>query len=150
MYILLILSFSTNKTFRKLSNLLIFRSPYFFMPFLSKKVHIKDRHLIFLGTDIEMKVIVNENVANPIELVANDETSPGEELKLLEPLLANETSTDVEAIDPQRTEFQQEATQISLCPNIVVTTINEVEMTEITAKTEANYDTKGIYAISSQ
>ena len=117
------------------------------MPFLSKKVQIKDRHLIFLGTDIEMKVIVNENVENPIELEIDAEASPGEELQLLEPLLANETSTDVEAIDPQRTEFQQEATQISLCPNIVVTTINEVEMTEITAKTEANYDTKGIYAI---
>jgi hypothetical protein len=99
-----------------------------------------------------MTVIVNENVANPAELETNAEASPGEELQLLEPLLANETSTDVEAniIDPQRTEFQQEATQISLCPNIVVTTINEMEMTEITAKTEANYDTKGIYAISSQ
>ena len=125
----------------------------FFLPFLSKKVPIKDRHLIFcLGTDIEMKVIVNENVANPAELETNAEASLGEELQLLEPLSANETSTDVEAniIDPQRTEFQQEATQISLCPNIVVTTINEMEMTEITAKTEANYDTKGIYAISSQ
>ena len=97
-----------------------------------------------------MKVIVNENVANPDELETNAEASPGEELQLLEPLLANKTSTDVEAIHPQRTEFQQEATQISLCPNIVVTTINEMEMTEITAKTEANYDTKGIYAISSQ
>ena len=97
-----------------------------------------------------MKVIVNENVANPDELETNAEASPGEELQLLEPLLANETSTDVEAIDPQRTEFQQEATQISLCPNIVVTTINEMEMTEITAKTEANYDTKGNYAVSSQ
>ena len=117
----------------------------FFLPFLSKKVQIKDRHIIFcLGTDIEMKVIVNENVANPAELETNAEASPGEELQLLEPLLANETSTD-----PQRTEFQQEATQISLCPNIVVTTINEMEMTEITAKTEANYDTKGIYVISS-
>ena len=123
----------------------------FFLPFLSKKVQIKDRHLIFcLGTDIEMKVIVNENVANPDELETNAEASPGEELQLLEPLLANETSTDVEAIDPQRTEFQQEATQISLCPNIVVTTINEMEMTKITTKREANYDTKGIYAISSQ
>ena len=126
---------------------------FFFLPFLSKKVQIKDRHLIFcLGTDIEMKVIVNENVANPDELETNAEASPGEELQLLEPLLANETSTDVEAkiIDPQITEFQQEATQISLCPNIVVTTINEMEMTEITAKTEANYDTKGIYVVSSQ
>ena len=111
------------------------------MPFLSKKVHIKDRHLIFLGTDIEMKVIVNENVANPIELVANDETSPGEELKLLEPLLAKETSTDVEA---NITKFQQEAANISQSPNIVVTTMNEMEMTETTAKTEANYDPKGI------
>ena len=93
-----------------------------------------------------MKVIVNENVANPTELETNAETSPGEELELLEPLLANETSTDVEAniIDPQITEFQQEATHISLSPNIVVTTINEMEMTETTAKTEANYDTKGI------
>ena len=97
-----------------------------------------------------MKLIVNENVANPIELETDADTSPGEEL--LEPLLANETSTDVEAniIDPQITEFQQEATNISLCPNIVVTTINEMEMTEITAKIEANYDTKGIYVISSQ
>ena len=142
MYILLILSFSTNKTFRKLSNLLIFRSPYFFMPFLSKKVQIKDRHLIFLGTDIEMKVIVNENVANPIELEANAETSPGEELQqLLEPLSAKETSTDVEA---NITKFQQEAANKSQSPNIVVTTINEMEMTETTAKTEANYDPKGI------
>ena len=88
-----------------------------------------------------MKVIVNENVANPDELERNSETGPGEELQLLEPLLANETSTDVEAIDPLGS---------ALCPNIVVTTINEVEMTEITAKTEANYDTKGIYVISSQ
>ena len=96
-----------------------------------------------------MKLIVNENVANPIELETDADTSPGEEL--LEPLLANETSTDVEAniIDPQITEFQQEATNISLCPNIVVTTINEMEMTETTAKIEANYDTKGIYVISS-
>ena len=125
---------------------------YFFLPFLSKKVQIKDRHLIFLGTDIEMKVIVNENVANPIELETDAETSPGEELQPLEPLSANETSTDVEAniIDPQITEFQQEANNISLCPNIVVTTINEMEMTETTAKIEANYDTKGIYVISSQ
>ena len=123
----------------------------FFLPFLSKKVKIKDRHLIFLGTDIEMKVIVNENVENPIELETDAEASP-KELQPLETLSANETSTDVEAkiIDPQITEFQQEATQISLCPNIVVTTINEVEMTEITAKTEANYDTKGIYVVSSQ
>ena len=70
----------------------------------------------------------------------------------LETLSANETSTDVEAkiVDPQITEFQQDATQISLCPNIVLTTINEMEMTEITAKTEANYDTKGNYAVSSQ
>ena len=99
-----------------------------------------------------MKVIVNENVANPTELETNTETSPGEELQLLEPLLANETSTDVEAniIDPQITEFQQEATNISLSPNIVVTTINEMEMTETTAKIEANYSPKGIYVISSQ
>ena len=98
-----------------------------------------------------MKVIVNENVENPIELETDAEASP-KELQPLETLLANETSTDVEAkiIDPQITEFQQEATQISLCPNIVVTTINEMEMTEITAKTEANYDTKGIYVVSSQ
>ena len=99
-----------------------------------------------------MKVIVNENVANPDELETNAEASPGEELQLLEPLLANETSTDVEAhiIDLQITEFQQKATNISLSPNIVVTTINEMEMPEITAKTEANYDTKGIYVVSSQ
>ena len=99
-----------------------------------------------------MKVIVNENVANPAELETNAEASLGEELQLLEPLLANETSTDVEAniIDPQITEFPQGATNISLSPNIVVTTINEMEMTEITAKTEANYDTKGIYVVSSQ
>ena len=99
-----------------------------------------------------MKVIVNENVANPAEPETNAEASPGEELQLLEPLLANETSTDVEAnmIDPQITEFQQEATNISLSPNIVVTTINEMEMTETTAKIEANYSPKGIYVISSQ
>ena len=99
-----------------------------------------------------MKLIVNENVANPIELETDADTSPGEELQLLEPLLSNETSTDVEAniIDLQITEFQQEATNISLSPNIVVTSINEMEMTEITAKIEANYDTKGIYVISSQ
>ena len=99
-----------------------------------------------------MKVIVNENVANPAELETNAEASLGEELQLLEPLLANETSTDVEAniIDPQITEFPQGATNISLSPNIVVTTVNEMEMTKITAKTEPNYDTKGIYVISSQ
>ena len=99
-----------------------------------------------------MKVIVNENVANPTELETNAEASPGEELQQLEPLLANETSTDVEAniIDPQISEFQQEATNISLSPNIVVTTINEMEMTETTAKIEANYDTKGIKYLSSQ
>ena len=99
-----------------------------------------------------MKVIVNGIFVNPNELERNAGTSPGEELQLLEPLLANETSTDVEAniIDPQITEFPQGATNISLSPNIVVTTINEMEMTEITAKTEANYDTKGIYVISSQ
>ena len=91
-----------------------------------------------------MKVIVNENVANPAELETNAEASPGKELQLLEPLLANETSTDVEAnmIDPQITEVQQEATNISLSPNIVATTINEMKMTETTAKKEANYDKK--------
>ena len=92
-----------------------------------------------------MNVIANENVANPTEQETNAEISPGEELQPLETLLANETSTDVEAhiIDLQITEFQQKATNISLSPNIVVTTINEMEMTEITAKTEANYDAKG-------
>ena len=96
---------------------------------------------------MEMKVIVDENVANPIELEASAEIIPGKELQPLEPLSANEISTDVEAniIDPQRTEFQQEAPIISLSPNIVVTTINEMEMTKITAKIEANNDTKGIY-----
>ena len=99
-----------------------------------------------------MKVIVNENVANPIELETNAETRPGEELKPLESLQANETSADIEAniIDPQIMELQQEATNKSLSPNIVVTTINEMEMTETTAKTEANYGTKGIYVISLQ
>ena len=96
-----------------------------------------------------MKVIVNENVENPIELETDAEASP-KDLQPLETLLANETSTDVEAKmnDPEITEFQQEATQISLCPNIVVTTINEMEMTDITAKTEANYDTKGIITVN--
>ena len=68
----------------------------FFQPVLSKKVQIKDRHVMFLGTDIEMKVIVNENVENPIELETDAEASP-KELQPLETLLANETSTDVEA-----------------------------------------------------
>ena len=122
------------------------------------------------------------NAENPTELETNSETSPGEELQPLiaiktatcdhqirsnesqdrastiiseeelDPLLANETSTDAEAkiIDLQTTEFQQEATNISLSPNIVATTINEMKMTETTAKKEANYDNKGIYVKSSQ
>ena len=96
-----------------------------------------------------MKLVVNENVANPIELEINAEIIPGEELQPLEPLSANETSTDVEAniIDPQINEFQQEATNISLIPNIVVTAISEMEMIETTATIETNYDTKGIYVI---
>ena len=52
-------------------------------------------------------------------------------------------------IDEQATEFQTGAMNISLNPDIVVTTTNEMEMTETNTKTEANYDTKGIYVISS-
>ena len=40
------------------------------------------------------------------------------------------------------------ATNISLNPDIVVKITNEMEMTNINAKTEANYDTKGIYFTS--
>ena len=104
----------------------------------------------------ELQPLISNETATIDEQIRSNESEDGAthiitEMEL-EPLLANETSTDVEAkiIDPQITEFQQEATQISLCPNIVVTTINEVEMTEITAKTEANSDTKGIYVVSSQ
>ena len=69
----------------------------------------------------------------------------------LEPLLANETSTVSKTIiiDEQATEFQTGAMNISLNPDIVVTITNEMEMTETNVKTEANYDTKGIYVISS-
>ena len=122
------------------------------------------------------------NAENPTELETNSETSPGGELQPLkaietatcdqqiksnesqdrastiiseeemDPLFANETSTDAEAkiIDLQTTEFLQEATNISLSSNIVVTTINETKMTKTTAKKEANYDNKGIYVKSSQ
>ena len=69
----------------------------------------------------------------------------------LEPLLANETSTVSKTIviDEQATEFQSGATNISLNPDMAVKITNEMEMTDINAKTEANYDTKGIYVISS-
>ena len=112
-----------------------------------------------------MAVIVNEKPEND---ATPTETSPGEELQPLisneqirsnesqngaypiiseeelEPLLANETPTVSETIkiDEQTTTG---ATKISLNSNIVVTITNEMEMTETNVKTEANYDTKGIY-----
>ena len=104
----------------------------------------------------ELQPLISNETATIDEQIRSNESEDGATHIIseeeLEPLLANETSTDVEAniIDPQITEFQQEAVIISLSPNIVVTTINEMEMTETTAKIEANYDTKGIYVISSQ
>ena len=67
----------------------------------------------------------------------------------LEPLLANDTSTFSETIiDEQATEFQMGTTNISLDPDIVVATTNGMKLTKTDVKTEANYDTKGIYFIS--
>jgi hypothetical protein len=121
----------------------------------------------------------SENSGNPNEMEMNSETSPesqplisnetatiDEQIRSteskdgathiitemeLEPLLANETSTVSETIviDEQATEFQTGAMNISLNQDIVVTITNEMEMTETNAKTKANYDTKGIYVISS-
>ena len=40
-------------------------------------------------------------------------------------------------------------TKISVNTDILVTITNEMEMTETNVKTDANYDAKGIYVISS-
>ena len=72
--------------------------------------------------------------------------------KELEPLLAaNETPTVSETaiIDQHASDFQNGATKISVNTDILVTITNEMEMTKTNAKTEANYDTKGNYVISS-
>ena len=91
---------------------------------------------------IDEQIRANESEDGATHIISEEE---------LEPLLANETSTVSETIiiDEQTTEFQVGATNISLNPDIVVTIINEMEMIETNAKTEANYDTKGIYVISS-
>ena len=91
---------------------------------------------------IDEQIRSNESEDEATHIISEEE---------LEPLLANETSTVSETIiiDEQTTEFQVGATNISLNPDIVVTIINEMEMIETNAKTEANYDTKGIYVISS-
>ena len=91
---------------------------------------------------IDKQIRSNESEDQATHIISEEES---------EPLLANETSTVSETIiiDEQATEFQTGATNISLNPDIVVTITNEMEMTETNAKTEANYDTKGIYVISS-
>jgi hypothetical protein len=91
---------------------------------------------------IDKQIRPNESEDQATHIISEEES---------EPLLANETSTVSETIiiDEQATEFQTGATNIALNPDIVVTITNEMEMTETNAKTEANYDTKGIYVISS-
>ena len=66
-------------------------------------------------------------------------------------LAANETPTvsEITIIDQHASDFQNGATKISVNTDILVTITNEMEMTESNVKTEANYDTKGIYVISS-
>jgi hypothetical protein len=91
---------------------------------------------------IDKQIRPNESEDHATHIISEEES---------EPLLANETST-VSAtiiIDEQATELQTGATNISLNSDIVVTITNEMEMTETNVKTEANYDTKGIYVISS-
>jgi hypothetical protein len=91
---------------------------------------------------IDEQIRSNESKDQATHIISEEE---------LEPLLANETSKVSEIIifDEQATGFQMKATNISLNPDIAVTITNEMEMTETNAKTEANYDTKGIYVISS-
>ena len=103
----------------------------------------------------ELQPLISNETATIDEQIRSNESKDGAthiiSEKELEPFLANETSTVSETIiiDEQTTEFQVGATNISLNPDIVVTIINEMEMIETNAKTEANYDTKGIYVISS-
>ena len=103
----------------------------------------------------ELQPLISNETATIDEQIRSNESKDGAtqiiSVKELEPFLANETSTVSETIiiDEQTTEFQVGATNISLNPDIVVTIINEMEMIETNAKTEANYDTKGIYVISS-
>ena len=89
---------------------------------------------------IDEQIRSNESKDQATHIISEEE---------LEPLLANETLTVSETIviDEQATEFQTGAMNISLNPDIVVTITNEMEMTETNVKTEANYDTKGIYVI---
>ena len=103
----------------------------------------------------ELQPLISNETATIDEQIRSNESEDGATHIIseeeLEPLLANETST-VSAtiiIDEQATELQTGATNISLNSDIVVTITNEMEMTESNAKTEANYDTKGIYVISS-
>ena len=93
-------------------------------------------------TAINEQIRSNESEDKATNIIAEEE---------LEPLLANETSTVSETIviDEQATEFQMGAMNISLNQDIVVTITNEMEMTETNVKTDANYDAKGIYVISS-
>ena len=101
----------------------------------------------------ELQPLISNETATIDEQIRSNESKDGAthiitEIEL-EPLLANEISTVSETIivDEKTTEFQTGATNISLNPDIVVTTTNEMEMTETNTKTEANYDTKGIYVI---
>ena len=103
----------------------------------------------------ELQPLISNETATIDEQIRSTESEDGAthiitEIEL-EPLFANETSTISETIviDKQTTEFQTGAMNISLNQDIVVTITNEMEMSEINAKTEANYDTKGIYVISS-
>ena len=103
----------------------------------------------------ELQPLISNETATIDEQIRSNESEDGAthiitEMEL-EPLLANETSTVSETIvfDKQATGFQMGATNISLNPDIVATITNKMEMTETNTKTEANYDTKGIYVISS-
>ena len=90
---------------------------------------------------IDEQIRSNESKDQATHIISEEE---------LEPLLANETLTVSETIviDEQATEFQMGAMNISLNQDIVVTITNEMEMTDTNAKTEANYDTKGIQVSS--
>ena len=103
----------------------------------------------------ELQPLISNETATVDEQIRSNESQGGATPIIseeeLEPLLADETSTVSETmvIDEQATEFQTGAMNISLNPDIVVTITNEMKMTDTNAKTEANYDTKGIYVISS-
>ena len=86
---------------------------------------------------IDEQIRPNESQDGATHIISEEE---------LEHLLANQTSTVSETtlIDEQATEFQMGAANLSLNPDIVVAITNEMELTKINAKTEANYDTKGI------